>query len=290
MTLGVLRASVADGLSESTSKFPVALGAPSAPGGVRTIVQRRTDYERMAAIYDTGRSLPLEWIDAWRERLDPYVSSTHLPVLDLGSGTGLWSDALATWFDADVVGVEPSDAMRRETVGKRLPPNVALVGGRAESIPLKDGSCACAWLSTVLHHISDLEECASELRRVIGLDGFILIRNSFGDRLDGIHWLDFFPAARRLAEKRWPTVEATARAFGTAGFEVEKLESIPEVIASDFRAYYDRIRVRANSTLNLIGDEAFSAGLARLERFAERRPSEHVVDRRDFLVLRRSAG
>jgi ubiquinone/menaquinone biosynthesis C-methylase UbiE len=252
-------------------------------------VQRRTDYERLAGIYDTGRSLPLEWIDMWRDLLDPHLSSALPPVLDLGSGTGLWSNALATWFDADIVGVEPSDAMRREAVAKRLPPKVALVGGNAERIPLKDGSCACAWLSTVLHHIPDLEACASELRRVIRMDGAVLIRNSFGDRLDGIHWLDFFPAAKQLAAKRWPTVGETAQAFGTAGFEVTQLKSVPEVIASNFRAYYDRIRVRANSTLNLISDEAFSAGLAQLEQFAARRPSEHVVDRRDFLVLRRAA-
>jgi SAM-dependent methyltransferase len=249
-------------------------------------VGRPTDYERMAAIYDRGRSLPLGWIDAWRAFLDPYLSSAPLPVLDLGSGTGLWSNALATWFDADIVGVEPSDAMRREAVGKRLPPKVALVGGNAEHIPLKGGSCACAWLSTVLHHVSDLKACASELRRVIRMDGSVLIRNSFGDRLDGIHWLDFFPAAKQLAARRWPTVEATAGAFGAAGFEVEKLESVPEIIASNFHAYCDRIRVRANSTLNLISDEAFRTGLAQLEQFAATQLSEHVVDRRDFLVLR----
>jgi SAM-dependent methyltransferase len=252
-------------------------------------VQRRTDYERMAAIYDTGRDLPLEWIDAWPPLLEPYLSSPVLPVLDLGSGTGLWSEALAIWFDADIVGIEPSDAMRREAVGKGLPPQVALVGGDAERIPLKGGSCWCAWLSTVLHHFTDLKVCASELHRVIRVDGTVLIRNSFGDRLDGIHWLDFFPVAKELAARRWPTVEATAQAFKSAGFEVEKLVSVPEIIASNFRAYYDRIRVRVSSTLNLISDDAFEAGLAQLEQFAAGQPSEHVVDRRDFLVLRRPA-
>jgi ubiquinone/menaquinone biosynthesis C-methylase UbiE len=261
--------------------------SPSVPAGVgAAVVQGRTDYERLAAIYDTGRKLPLEWIEAWRDSLDPYLSAADLPVLDLGSGTGLWSEALATWFETDIMGVEPSDAMRIEAATKGLRPKVALVGGKAERIPLRDGSCACAWLSTVIHHISDLEACAAELRRVISMDGAVLIRNSFGDRLEGINWLDFFPTAKEIASKRWPTVEATVRAFGTAGFEVEKLQSVPEIIASDFRAYHDRIRVRANSTLNVVDDEAFHAGLARLMQFASRQPSERVVDQRDFLVLR----
>jgi SAM-dependent methyltransferase len=250
-------------------------------------MHRRTDYERMAVIYDAGRALPHEWIDAWRALVDPYLSSALLPILDLGSGTGLWAECFASWFEADVVGVEPSDAMRRAAAAKRLPPSVAFIGGRAESIPLKDRSCECAWLSTVLHHISDLEACTSELRRVVRIDGAVLIRNAFGDRLDGIHWLDFFPAARELAARRWPAVEATAQAFRKAGFEVESLETVPEVVASDFLAYHDRIRVRANSTLNLISDEAFEDGLAQLEEFAEKQsPSRQVVDRHDLLVLR----
>jgi ubiquinone/menaquinone biosynthesis C-methylase UbiE len=252
-------------------------------------VQGRTDYERLAAVYDRGRKRPLEWIDAWRDHLDPYLSALALPVLDLGSGTGLWAEAFATWFEADIVGVEPSHAMRNEAAGKGLRPKVALVGGEAEHIPLREGSCACAWLSTVIHHVPDLEACASELRRVVAASGAVLIRNAFGDRLEEIKWLDFFPSAKEIAAKRWPSVDATVRAFGTAGFQVERLEGVPEVVAGDFRDYYDRIRVRANSTLNLVDEEAFDAGLARMEEFASRQPPGSVVDRRDFLVLRRTS-
>ena len=249
-------------------------------------MQERTDYERLATVYDRGRRFPLEWRDAWRDHLDPYLSAADLPVLDLGSGTGLWAEAFATWFEADIVGVEPSHAMRNQAAAKGLRPRVALVGGEAERIPLKDGSCACAWLSTVIHHISDLAACAAELRRVIVGGGAVLIRSAFGDRLEEIHWLDFFPSAKEIAARRWPTVEQTVRAFGTAGFEVERLEGVPEVVAGDFRDYHDRIRVRANSTLDLVDDDAFEAGLARMQEFASRQLPGRVVDRRDFLVLR----
>jgi SAM-dependent methyltransferase len=268
----------------------VAVITPPGRASVGADVEGRTDYERLAAVYDRGRKLPLEWIDAWRDHLDPYLSAPDLPVLDLGSGTGLWSEAFATWFEADIVGVEPSDAMRKEAAGKGLRPKVNLVGGEAEHIPLRDGSCACAWLSTVIHHVPDLGACASELRRVVAAGGVVLIRNAFGDRLEDIQWLDFFPSAKEIAAKRWPTVDATAQAFGMAGFEVERLEGVLEVIANDFRDYHDRIRVRANSTLNLVDDEAFDTGLARMEEFASRQPPGRVVDRRDFLVLRRTAG
>jgi SAM-dependent methyltransferase len=251
------------------------------------VTGRRTDYERMAAVYDAGRALSLDQLDAWRVVLSRYVAAPQRPLLDLGSGTGLFAEALATWFDIDVLGVEPSDAMRREAATKRPLPNVIYVGGRAERVPLQDGCCGCAWLSTVVHHIADLRACAGELRRVLKDGDPVLIRNSFGDRLEHVHWLDFFPPAKRLAAKRWPSVEQTAEAFSSAGFEVETLEGVPEVIAPNLRAYHDRLRVRANSTLTLIDENEFAEGLARLDRAAsEQTSAEPVVDRRDLLVLR----
>jgi SAM-dependent methyltransferase len=251
------------------------------------MVHGRTDYERVAAVYDAGRALPLEWLDAWRRELEPYFSRAASPILDLGSGTGLWAEAFATWFGDKIVAVEPSGAMRRAAAAKELPPEVWLVGGAARSIPLRSDSCACAWLSTVVHHITDLETCAGELRRVLESSGVVLIRNNFGDRLEGIPWLDFFPSARAVASGRWPTVEATVEAFRTAGFEVEGLLSIAETVAADLSAYHDRIRVRANSTLRLISDEEFQDGLTHLREAADRQSDpRRVLEERKLLVLR----
>jgi ubiquinone/menaquinone biosynthesis C-methylase UbiE len=246
-----------------------------------------TDYERMAAVYDQGRALPLEWLDEWRKALSDLVSGSSHPLLDLGSGTGLFAQALVDWFEVAVVGVEPSAGMRLAAARKNHSSEIAYVGGTAERLPLATGSCSSAWLSTVLHHISDLPASAGELRRVVREGGRVLIRNSFGDRLDHIHWLEYFPAAKRLAETRWPTVDDTARAFSVAGFEVERLQTVPELIAQDLRGYCDRLRVRANSTLTLISDEDFELGIARLDRAASEQASpEAVVDGRDLLVLR----
>jgi SAM-dependent methyltransferase len=250
-------------------------------------VQRPINYERVAARYDSGRSLPLEWIDAWRVVLTPYLSELRRPILDVGAGTGLWCEAFTTWFDARVIGIEPSDAMRREAAKKGLGSQVALLGGTAEDLPLRDGSCNSTWLSTVIHHVPDLRACAAELRRVVRNGGAVLIRNSFGDRLEGIHWLQFFPAAKQLATRRWPTVEATAQAFRTAGFRIESLHRVPEVVAGSLEAYHQRVSIRANSTLTLISDEDFLEGLARLKDAAGRETGpEPVVDHRDLLVLR----
>jgi ubiquinone/menaquinone biosynthesis C-methylase UbiE len=265
----------------------VAPASGQADAGIGLGMPADTDYEGMATRYDRGRALPLEWLDEWRAILAPYLTQSDLPVLDVGSGTGLWAEVLTTWFQSSIVGVEPSRAMRREAVSKGLPSHIALVGGTAERIPLRDGTCSCAWLSTVLHHISDLRACARELRRVLRSEGVVLIRNSFGDRLDDVRWLDFFPPARDVAARRWPTVQATVEVFEAERFGLEAVHTVPEVVAGDLRGYYERIRVRANSTLTLISDEDFAHGLAQLENEADQSPqSGPVVDGRVLLVFR----
>jgi SAM-dependent methyltransferase len=245
----------------------------------------RTDYESMARVYDRGRTLSLEQLAELRVVLDQYLEGSER-VLDLGSGTGIFAEALAVWFDVGVVGVEPSRAMRQRALAK-VAGRVSYVGGEAEHIPLADETCDSAWLSTVLHHVRDRAQCARELRRVVRAGGRVLIRSGFGDRLDGVRWLRYFPSAREVAARRWPSVEATAEVFATAGFEVEALHEVPEVVASNLGTYHRRIAVRASSTLTLIDDDEFEKGIERLrQEAASESGTQAVVDRRDLLVLR----
>ena len=247
----------------------------------------RVDYDRMAVSYDRGRGMPLEGLEGWRAALAAYLPpASGLPVLDLGAGTGLFAAAIVTWFDARVVGVEPSQEMRQQARRARADARVAWVGGEAERVPLRDGSCGAAWLSTVIHHIGDLAGCARELRRVLEPGGPVLIRSSFPGRHAGITLFRFFPGARQIAET-FPTVEATVAAFATAGFAVQALQRVPQVSAPSLQAAVERVRLRADTTLKPLPDEEFAQGLATLERAAaaETTPAP-VIDFLDLLVLR----
>ena len=158
----------------------------------------RIDYDgRIATQYDRGRAVPLDGLTAWRAALARYLPpESGLPVLDLGAGTGLFAVALAEWFGVDVIAVEPAAAMRREALRKRPHPRVTYLAGHAAAIPVGDGQCGSAWLSTVIHHIPDLGACARELRRVLHPGERVLIRGAFPGRLDGITLFRFFPEAR----------------------------------------------------------------------------------------------
>jgi SAM-dependent methyltransferase len=247
----------------------------------------RINYNHMAAVYDRGRAVPLEGLEAWRTALSPYLPpKSRRPVLDVGSGTGIFAYAIAEWFDTDVIAVEPSEGMRQEAIRLRPHRRITYLAGEAEHLPLDDGSCGEAWLSTVIHHIPDLCRCAQEFRRVLCRESRVLIRNAFSGRLDGITLFRFFPEAREVAEG-FPSVEVTVNAFRSAGFRMERLESVPQVTASGLQEVYERVRLRADTTLQRINDEEFAQGLEALERAAlqEIEPTQ-VIDRLDLLVLR----
>jgi len=222
------------------------------------------DYDRMAAGYDAGRSLSQETLDVWLDVLAPHLEGVHLPLIDVGSGTGRFSTAIAERFDLPVIGVEPSAGMREAARRNSADPRVRFAGGDAQYLPLRDASCGAALLSTMIHHVPDLALCARELRRALAPGAPVLIRSWFPGQGDVLPQFRYFPAGLEIAN-RFPTVEATEAAFATAGFARQSFQSVPQVSASSLREFADRIRTRADTTLALIPDDEWERGLAKLE-------------------------
>jgi hypothetical protein len=113
----------------------------------------------------------------------------------------------------------------------------------------------------------------------------VLIRSAFPGRLDGITLFRFFPAAKGIAET-FPSIETTVDAFAVAGFEVEALQSVPQITATNRRARCERVRLRADTTLAALSNDEFARGMEALERAAvEENASVPVIDWLDLLVL-----
>jgi SAM-dependent methyltransferase len=242
----------------------------------------RIAYDRTdAAAFASNRHLDdagtVHWRTAVARLLDPRPG---LRLLDLGSGTGIWSRAFAAWFPGvDVTAVEPSAAMRERSVHRPV------LAGDAAGIPLPDASVDAAWLSTVVHHIPDLGAAARELRRVLRPGGPVLIRSAFAGRHDAITLFRYFPAAIRVLDT-FPGVREVEAAFAGAGFSTVGLDRVPQVTAVSLHAAAAALRREAHTPLQLITDEEYAAGLERLRR-AARTDTGPVIDALDLLVLRR---
>jgi SAM-dependent methyltransferase len=239
----------------------------------------RVDYDKQSRNYDKGRTLPSEAIDVWMVTVRRHVREPGR-ILDLGAGTGRFSAALADTFQADVYAVEPSAGMR-ERAHTKPHDLVHIVAGRAEAIPLPDDSVALAWLSNVIHHFDDLAQAARELRRVV--TDAVLIRGAFGG-IPVPSLYRFFPGAQRVIDE-WPSMPETIEAFEAAGFTSFRNEKVPQLLAYELSEMVPRIRMRADTTLELISDDEFEHGLAELEEAAKH---EHgpVMDPMDLLVIR----
>jgi len=238
----------------------------------------RVDYDRMAATYDAGRGRAPEQRAAWRAALTPYFpprcACAGATVLDLGAGTGAWSTLLAAWFELRVVAVEPSAGMRAAALAGALaggtagaPGQVLLAAGRAEAIPLRQGSVAAAWLSVAHHHFDDLERSVRELHRVLCGHGRVLLRGFFPDTpelVDLTLLRRYFPGSDRVLAT-FPRLDETAAAFARTGFSLEHAEGVADIAAVSLRDAAARMRVRADTVLQHLSDEEFAAGLRHLE-------------------------
>ena len=245
----------------------------------------RVDFDQFASDYDRARGIAPGGLEGWRAATAPRLSGLRAPVLDLGAGSGQFAYAFARWFDVRVLAVEPSAGMRRAAQANGPDPRVAIVGGTAGNLPIRDASCGAAWLSTVIHHIPDLPAAARELRRVLLPGAPVLIRSSFPGRHDGITLFRYFPAAAAVA-RTFPTVPETVAAFATAGFEVRSLAPVPQQTAPDLASVRERVILRADTTLRDLPAAEFAAGLAALDAaIAVGAGREPVIDSLDLLVL-----
>jgi SAM-dependent methyltransferase len=241
----------------------------------------RIAYDSNAAeAFAANRQLAPEGLTAWREAVTRHLAprpGTRL--LDLGAGTGSWSQAFAGWFPGlEVTAVEPSAAMRARCACP------GVLAGSADDIPLSDESVDAVWLSTVIHHIPDLPRAAREIRRVLRPGGVVLIRSAFAGRPDGITLFRYFPEAVRVLDT-FPGVPQVAAAFAAAGLALTADEQVPQVTAGSLREAAAGLRRAAHTPLQLITDDEYAAGLARL-RQAAGTTSGPVMDALDLLVFR----
>jgi len=239
----------------------------------------RISYGRAeAAAFAATRHLPRDGLTAWRRAVTAHLAPRPgMRILDLGAGTGWWATAFRDWYGVEVVAVEPSAAMRARCTAP-------VIGGDALAIPLRTASVDAAWISTVLHHVPDLDAAAAELRRVVRPGAPVLIRSAFAGRHENITLFRYFPEAIAVLDT-YPSVEQVRAAFHGAGFAFVALEPVPQVTAPSLDAALAALRREAHTPLMQISDAAYEAGLARYRAAAETATGP-VIDALDLLVLR----
>jgi ubiquinone/menaquinone biosynthesis C-methylase UbiE len=249
--------------------------------------RRRVDYDdHQYRVYSRARPLLPENAERWGA-----IFRRHLPagatIVDVGSGTGIYSALLADALGAEVIGVDPSAGMRSVAEAEQPRPRVRYVAGRAEELPLPDGSCDAALLSNVIHHIQDLPAAAAELRRVLRPGGAVLVRGALRDALEQMPHFEYFPEALEIALATSPRDQDAIDTIADAGFHEIARERVDQPTAQSLSEFADKLALRAISHLELLDDELFEAGLRRLrEAAAAESDPTPVIETMDLVVFR----
>jgi ubiquinone/menaquinone biosynthesis C-methylase UbiE len=215
--------------------------------------------------YARGRALRPEqmaqWIEAFAARLP---ARRPLDGLDLGSGTGRFTPALAAAF-GPVTGVEPAARMRRIAEAQAAHPGVRYLNGSAEAIPLPDGSVDYTLMFLIWHHVGGKAEAARELARVTRPGGRILLRSSFRDHMPRLWWLEFFPRGPEVDASTFEPLADVVAVFADAGWEVADFASLREPPAGTRADLLEQLRLRPFSIFEHFTAQELATGFERLE-------------------------
>lgn len=239
--------------------------------------------------YERGRTLAADTVAQWMDTISEYVSkSKGLRILDIGSGTGRFSLPLAEWFEASVIGMEPSEAMRRKAKTTCRAGQISYIGGKVEYIPLVDRCVDVIFASMVIHHFDDIEKACQEIARTLRPHGHVFIRNSFKNRLDSVRYYDFFPSARDIDNSRLPGIGVIVNIFQKIGLTLEDHRVIRQCIDDSLAAHCERIKLKALSTFEFISEEEFQHGIRNMEELARSEvPPRPVFEDIDLLVFKK---
>lgn len=227
------------------------------------------DYDRQQHdVYAEGRRLSPGTVATWMATFARHLRPERpLTLLDLGSGTGRFTPALADTFGGPVHGVEPAARMREVAEATAPHPAVRYVEGRAEAIPLPDASCDAALLYLSFHHVVDKAAAVGELARVLrpGPGGQVLVRSTFRDRMPDLLWFRWFPRAYDVELAMFPTVAEVVDLFAPVGLRPLAVEAVPHRMAPDLAEYAARLRLRAVSTFEHLDEDEIAAGFAAMD-------------------------
>ena len=247
------------------------------------------DESNMAAVYDSGRGYDPEVLQHWLNLL-----STHVPkegvsrIVDIGCGTGRYSEPLAVHFRADVIGIDPSEKMLEEARGKNPRRGIDFRLALGEKLPVEESSADMVFMSMVFHHLRDPQRTARECHRVLRQHGYVCLRNTTIDAIETFPYLKHFPTVRTVIEQQLPTRDRVRSTFEEAGFDTIAHEIVSHQNSADWLSYAEKTSLRSDSFLARIADDEFDAGISAFRAYARNAdPARPVVLAVDMVVFQR---
>jgi ubiquinone/menaquinone biosynthesis C-methylase UbiE len=242
------------------------------------------DSSDIATRYDAARTLTPEGRRKWQDLLSTHVNRNPMSlIVDLGCGTGRFSELLAAHFAVQVIGIDPSRKMI-DQARRKLATRVLFQRALAEALPLAGGCVDIVFMSQVYHHFSDPVAIARECRRVLRDGGYACIRNT--TRQNDFTYRRFFPAIQPLIEAELPDRQGIEGTFVRAGLAPTAHQIVTQVAAHDWATFVGKTALRADSFVARLTMEEFDAGMTALRaRAAKANLDGAVTEEIDWFVF-----
>jgi ubiquinone/menaquinone biosynthesis C-methylase UbiE len=228
------------------------------------------DYDQDAGEYAAHRRLHT---GVFAELVQGGRLSRGSRVVEVGCGTGNYARALADRLGCATAGLDPSAGMLDHA--RRQPEAVLWLQGRAEDLAFAPESVHLVFSVDVIHHIVDPAAFFRQAARVLRPGGRICTVTDSEEIIRQREILSgYFPETVPVELERYPKLaelRAWSAAAGLAGFAVATVEQHYTLESAQ------PLRDRAFSSLHLISEEAWQAGLARLEGDLARGPVHAVA-------------
>jgi ubiquinone/menaquinone biosynthesis C-methylase UbiE len=231
--------------------------------------EARLSYDGLASEYAVHRR---PHIGVLRELVRRTRLTPESAVLEVGCGTGNYARALAARCGCTACGLDPSAAMLSHASAH--PEAAHWVQGLAEQLAFAAGSFDLIFSVDVIHHVLDRASFYRQTARTLRAGGQICTVTDSREIIIQREVLSgYFPDTVDLELARYPRIaelQAWMAAAGLQGLQVITVEEPYELTS------IGPFRDRAYSSLHLIPEEAWRAGLERLEREMARGPIRGV--------------
>jgi SAM-dependent methyltransferase len=99
-----------------------------------------------------------------------------LPVLDIGSGSGIFTRQLGAYLpnETPIIGIEPASAMREKAVATTSLKAITYRDGTAETLPIEDGAARAVFAATAAHWF-ERPSFYREAKRALHIGGLLVI-------------------------------------------------------------------------------------------------------------------
>ena len=234
----------------------------------------RHDYTRQAETYDRTRAASPSILTPLRQAL---AGAPGRRLLDVGSGTGNYSQALAREGWEPLV-TDISEPMLSRAAAKGLATRLA----DATDLPLEDESFDAVMLVSMIHHVDDPARALAEAKRVLRPGGRLALMGWMREHIEQVGWmLEYFPSTRRWMVDQHPAFAHFERLLPGARRLPVHFEDLEDASIGALMRFPERLLDpdlhRQTSFFERVEREhpdEYESGLARLSAELDRRRDE----------------